>query len=188
MPKSASFTDQDLLLHIRRGDRRAFNDLYDRHWDRVYSQAFKKLKDPDAAKDITQEVFIHLWAHRETNYIDNLDAYLFSSVRNNVFKILKKENNFIPIADLVFEAQSFCSQADAEILYKELEDAYMLLVNSMPPAQQKIYKMRFEDDLPTNEIADQLNISRKTVQNQLTRAVVLLRASLVSILFFILFY
>ena len=181
MTKNHYCSDKELLLQLRGGDRLAFDDLYDRHWDKVYAQAFKKLQDPEIAKDITQDVFIHLWMHRETNYIENLEAYLFSAVRNNVFKLLKKQQCFIPVTDLILNANAYYPDADAELLKKELIKTYELLVQSMSSAQQVIYKMRFHEDLPTNEIAEQLNISRKTVQNQLSRAVNMLRASLLLI-------
>lgn len=176
-----SHSDTVLLNRLRDGDRTAFDVLYDKYWDRVYNQAFKKLHDPDTAKDITQEVFIHIWTHRNSNYIDNLEAWLFTAVRNNVFRELKKERKFIPIPDLLVELRSYYNEADADALQKELMAAYKRLVDAMPSAQQTIYKMRFHDDLSTEEIAEQLNISRKTVQNQLTRAVSVLKTSLLAV-------
>jgi RNA polymerase sigma-70 factor (ECF subfamily) len=187
MTKCCLYSDKELLLKLRKGDKLAFDDLYKRHWEKVYAQAFKKLKDSTIAKDITQDVFIHIWANKDTNHIENLEAYLFSAVRNNVFRLLKKQSRFIPISDLFLEATLFPA-ADAEILKKELLKSYEALIQSMPPAQQIIYKMRFEKDLSTQEIAGQLNISRKTVQNQLTRAVSLLRASLVCVALFVLVF
>ncbi len=181
MHSLTAHSDTDLLNRLRDGDRSAFDLLYDRHWDRVYNQAFKKLHNPDAAKDITQEVFIHIWTHRDGNHIDNLEAWLFTAVRNNVFRELKKEVKFIPIPDLLVELRSYYNEADADALQKELMAAYDRLVNAMPPAQQTIYKMRFHEDLSTEEIAEQLNISRKTVQNQLTRAVSVLKTSLLAV-------
>lgn len=181
MTLNSTFTDQELLIKLRNGDRSAFDELYERYWDKVYNQAFKGLRDPDLAKDITQEVFIYLWTHSEGNFIDNLPAYLFSSVRNNVFKALKKEERFLSISDLVLKNKAFYPEADTELLQKEFFKAYHLLIQAMPAAQQNIYRMRYEQDLSTSEIATQLNISRKTVQNQLIRAVNMLRASLVAI-------
>lgn len=173
-------SDAELLSRLRGGDRTAFDSLYERHWEKAYNQAFKKLNNPDLAKDIIQEVFIYLWTHRETNFIENLEAWLFSAVRNNVFRELKKAQQFIPIPDLLIELRSYYNEADANALQKELMEAYHRLVNAMPPAQQTIYKMRFEENLSTEAIAEQLHISRKTVQNQLTRAVILLKTSLVA--------
>lgn len=181
MHSLTAYTDTDLLNRLRDGDRTAFDLLYEKHWDKVYNQAFKKLHNPDVAKDITQEVFIHIWTHRDSNYIDNLEAWLFTSVRNNVFRELKKEQKFIPIAELLVELRAYYNEADADALQKELMTAYNKLVDALPPAQQNIYKMRFHDDLSTEEIAEQLNISRKTVQNQLTRAVSLLKTSLLAV-------
>lgn len=177
----SGYTDQELLAMLREGDWSAFDALYDKHWHKVYANAFKKMHDPDLAKDITQEVFIYLWTHREGNYIDNLEAYLFSAVRNNVFRALKKDKKFLPIDELLLEVRIYCSEADARLLEKEFFEAYNILVEAMPAAQRSIYKMKYHENMSTIEIAERLNISRKTVQNQLTRAVHLLRASLLSI-------
>ncbi|MGF7079320.1 RNA polymerase sigma factor [Mucilaginibacter sp. UYCu711] len=180
MPLFYRYSDAELLKLLQTGDGDAFDKLYERHWDKVYSQAFKGLHDADMAKDITQEVFVYLWTNRQSLRIQNLPAYLFSSVRNNVFRQLKQQQLFIPIPDLIETLKCYASAADARLLHDELLHAYSRLVKSLPPAQQTIFKMRYQEDLSTSEIASHLNISRKTVQNQLTRAVALLRASLMA--------
>lgn len=174
-------SDEDLLTRLRSGDATAFDMLYDLHWDKVYTQAFKGLQDPDLAKDITQEVFVYLWANRESLKIKNLPAYLYSSVRHNVFRHLKKQQLFLPLPDLLENLGAHASAADAKLIHDELLQAYGKLVESLPPAQQTVFKLRYQEDLTTTEIAGRLNISRKTVQNQLTRAVTLLRTSLLAL-------
>lgn len=181
MRNYSAFSDRELLFKIREGDKSAFDELYEKHWEKVYNQSFKKLRNPELSKDITQEVFIHLWSHRALSAIDNLPAYLFTAVRNNVFRALKKESRFIPLDELILEARAHFPQADAVLLEKEFFKHYENLVHAMPPAQQRIYKLRYHEDLTTQEIAELLKLSRGTVQNQLTRAVAMLKASLLSI-------
>lgn len=183
MNNQSTFSDRELLFKLRQGDKSAFDELYEKHWERVYNQSFKKLRDPELSKDITQDVFIHLWSHRAVNSIENLPAYLFTAVRNNVFRTLKQESRFIPIDELILEARAQYPQADAVLLEKEFLKHYESFVNAMPPAQQQIFRMRYHEDYSTQEIAEMLNLSRGTVQNQLTRAVTMLKASLLSIAF-----
>lgn len=178
---SCNAEDKLLLLRVREGNIEAFNALYEKHWEKVYSDSYKRLKDADCAKDITQDVFLQLWARREEMDIQNLPAYLFIAVRNNVYRWMEKKNRFTPIPELLHELEISKDRADAEILKKEFLRAYEALVAKLTPSQQQIFKMRYNQDLSTREISERLNISRKTVQNQLAKSVSLLRHSLMLI-------
>ncbi|HWJ25920.1 MAG TPA: sigma factor, partial [Flavisolibacter sp.] len=83
--------DAQLLQGIAEGCHHSFKTLYDKYWEIAYSAAFKRLKNPDQAKDIVQEIFTHIWVKRTTLHIDNLPAYLHVAVRNRVLKQLAKE-------------------------------------------------------------------------------------------------
>lgn len=168
-------TDKELLQKLYSGDSYAFDALYANHWDKVYAQAYKRLQNSELAKDITQEVFVSLWARREINQIDNLPAYFFTAVRNNVFKVQRKQALFTPVNTLMEELYVSPNQADALLLENEFFKSLGSLIETLPPAQQQIFKMRYQMELSTQEIADQLQISIKTVQNQLGRALAQLR-------------
>src|ERR1700694_4763193 len=79
-------SDAILLQGIAASSQHSFNTLYERHWEKTYASAYKRLKDTDLAKDNGQEIFTQLWVKRETLRIDNLSAYLHVAVRNRVFK------------------------------------------------------------------------------------------------------
>ncbi|MGF1923499.1 MAG: RNA polymerase sigma factor, partial [Bacteroidia bacterium] len=143
-----------------------------------YNAAYKRLKDADYAKDITQDIFLQIWHRRKEMNIEHFAPYLFTAVRNNVFKWIQKEQKFTPIPELLAHLSHAKDQADAELLRKEFMLKYEALVNTLTPAQQEIFRMRFHDDLSTKEIAEKLNITRKTVQNQLGKSVTQLRDSL----------
>lgn len=185
LSKENKESDLLLLKQIKADNILAFDALYEKYWEKVYSAALKRSKDADYAKDLTQDIFLKIWDKRADLQIENLEPYLFTAVRNNVFKWIEKEQKFTPIPELLAQLAQDKSQADAEVLHKEFIEKYEALINTLTPAQQQIFRLRFNEDLTTKEIAERLNISRKTVQNQLTKSVHQLRASF-DLLYFVL--
>ncbi|WP_295120456.1 RNA polymerase sigma-70 factor [uncultured Chitinophaga sp.] len=172
--------DALLLGRMKNNSSDAFNQLYERYWQQVYSAAFKRLNDADMAKDITQDIFLTLWTKRHELEIRNLPAYMFTAVRNRVLNQIEAGKKFVSIPELLLMElpSSRADQADANALKNELLLAYNALVNTMPAARQAIFRLSYEEGASTEEIALQLQISRKTVQNQLGKALAQLRASL----------
>lgn len=173
--------DKLLLLKLKEGSELAFDALYEKYWQGLYAAAFKRLDNPDQAKDITQDVFLQLWLKRNEAHIDNLRAYLFTAVKNKVFNWLEKESKYTPVPELLLLLETSHDAADARLLKDEFIKTYEALINTLTLSQQQIFRLRYQEELSTSEIAAQLNISRKTVQNQLGKAVAQLRASLVTI-------
>ena len=184
----ADLTDQELLELLAQGNRTAFDTLYSRHWKQVLNQANKRLGDADAAQDVAQEVFFQLWKRGSGDVIDNLPAYLFVSVRNAVFKHFEKESKYESLSDVVFEMETLHSGADGNLLYNEFLKSFSQLIDSLPPQQRTIFRLRYEEGLDTQQIADQLQLSVKTVRNHLGRALTTCRESLLfaHLLFFLL--
>ncbi|GEO06294.1 DNA-directed RNA polymerase sigma-70 factor [Adhaeribacter aerolatus] len=175
--------DSLLLLQVREGNRQAFDALYRKHWRYVYAAAYKRLQNSDQAKDIAQDVFTQLWVllavNNSPSLIENLTGYFYIAVRNNVLKWLEKERKYTPIPELLSNLSKIKDNADAEIIYQELQQSYTKVVANMPAQQQQIFKMRYEEDISSANIASQLNITSKTVRNQLGRALTKLKATLI---------
>lgn len=186
MPEGNSYKHEDklLLLKMRENSSEAFNALYEKYWEQVYADALRRLQDPAYAKDITQDIFLKLWSRRHELQIDNLPAYLAAAVRNNVFKWLEREQKYVPIPELLQQLETTRDKADAGLLRKEFTAAYEALIAAFTPSQQLIFKMRYQSDLSTSDIADKLNISRKTVQNQLGKCLLRLRETFLLFAFF----
>ena len=175
--------DTSLLFQLSDGSRNAFDILYDKYFKEVYNSAYKRLNNAHHANDITQEVFVQLWIRGSKTPIENLPAYLFTLVKNNIFKFLEKESKYAALPDLASQAEDPLERADASLLYQEFLDSFDQLIESLSPQQRIIFKMRFEDDLSSAEIAERLHISPKTVRNQLGKAISKLRGSFPLILF-----
>ena len=163
-----------LLLQLQQGKKSAFNILYNKYWEQTYSNAYKRLRDPEQAKDIVQEIFVSIWVNRHSP-INNLPAYLSISVRNQVFKLAAKNKNLTPFLDILDNIPAQNEKADSNILWQEFYRSYEAILLKLPPKRQQIFRLRFHDDIPTKTIASQMRISRKTVQNQLGKAIEQLR-------------
>ena len=172
--------DGVLLNQVREGNRDAFDDLYQKYWKHVYNAAYKRLSNYDQAKDIAQDVFTQLWVHLNASgtQIENLPGYLYTAVKNNVLRLLEKEKRFISIPNLLLDLESFKDHADADMLYAELERSYRAVLDKMPQQQRTIFQMRYDEELSSDAIANELHISPKTVRNQLGRALVKLKTTL----------
>ena len=180
-PENSSSDDAVLLEQIAQGSEAAFNLLFEKYWDKSYAEAYKRLKNSDDAKDIVQEIFAHIWTNRQLLNIKNLPAYLHIAVRNRVIKLMTRQKPVHPFFSLMDNIPEKYSLADSNLLWKEFFNAYEALLQSLPPKRRVIFRMRYQDGLSTKDIAGQLGIKRKTIQNQLGKAIDTLKVSLLRI-------
>jgi len=171
-------TDDKLLLsQLREGNTDAYRALYQKYWEQVYNHIYKRLKDRDLAEDLTQDVFMQLWTKREETIIENLPAYLFVASRNTVYKQISRQARFVPINELV-NLNMADAQADSRLLLEEFQKAYEVLIGTLPLAQQAIFRMRYQEDFSPAAIAEALNLSPKTVRNQLGKALIKIKTGI----------
>jgi len=173
-----SLSDAELIALLAESNQIAYRALFARYWEQTYNQVYKRLKDHDIAEDITQDIFMQLWARRSEKQILNIGGYLFGAARNSVFRALERQNRFVVVADLLNDVESPGERTDGHLLTVEFMKAYEALVDALPEGQRVIFRMRFQEDLSPDEIARKLNISPKTVRNQLGRAIASLKDSL----------
>ena len=179
IPIEPKLTNDNLLLdQVRSGNKRSFDILFEKHWESSLNDAYKRTKDIDAAKDIVQEIFTQIWINHETP-IENLPAYLNVAVRNKVIKFFAKQKPIHPFFDALENISEKNSQADTQLLWKEFLQSFEQLLESLPPKRKDIFRLRIQDGLSTKVIAMQLGIKRKTVQNQLGKAIEALKVSLI---------
>jgi RNA polymerase sigma-70 factor (family 1) len=177
-----SAEDSVLLAHLNEGSKPAFDVIYNKYWKLVYQTALKRLSNPEKAQDVAQDVFVQLWVRSNKAIIENLPAYLLVSARNGVFKLIEKEARLIIVPEESSSTvESPFDRADNAIIQKEFLEAFEKLIDALPAQQRIIFKMRFEEDLNSQQIADILNISPKTVRNQLGKTLSSLRKSILLI-------
>ncbi|MGN6178488.1 MAG: RNA polymerase sigma factor, partial [Mucilaginibacter sp.] len=110
---------------------------------------------------------------------------LHVAVRNKVIKLVTKQKVTHPFFDLLENVSVETGGADSNLLWKDFFQSYDAIVQSLPPKRQEIFKLRFHEDLRTKEIAKQLGITIKTVQNQLGKAIETLKVSLLRLFYLV---
>jgi RNA polymerase sigma-70 factor (family 1) len=169
--------DNELLLLLSDGNKAAFDALYSRYWKKVYNSAFKRVRDEGIAKDVAQDVFIQLWTRQSKTPVMNVGAYFEVAARNSVFKQIEKASKYSSLSEILVEPESNLGHADTMLLHAEFLDAFQQLIQSLPPQQQLIFNLKFNEGLSSHEIAEKLDLSVKTVRNQMGRALHTLRQS-----------
>jgi RNA polymerase sigma-70 factor (ECF subfamily) len=160
-------SDKELLHLLSQDDRIAFEEIYKRYWSVLFDAAYRRTKNIDQCKDIVQDVFADLWKRRGKVDIENLSAYLHTAVRFQVFKLFSAQKSSPAFLELFDTITSTQYSSDHELYEKELADLYDAWILSLPEKRKMIFLMHYRDKLSTREIAERLNISQKTVQNQL---------------------
>lgn len=130
------------------------------------------LQDAEEAEDLSQDIFMSLWQNRgNLKQIDNLDAYLFRIARNAVFRYIERSLLFKNYQSRqLSDDNSDLYEIESELNAKELELIIAIAVERMPSQRRKIYQMSREQGLSNENIARELNISKRTVENHLTQA------------------
>lgn len=182
------YSDPQLVELLREGEERALQVILSRYWEPLYKMAAYTLDDLAACEDIVQEVFIRLWNNRSNlDFSHSLKAYLFAAVRYEVYRQVKLQLH----RDLKMSTyeHSYIEYFNPEnkLEYNELMAKVEELVAELPDRCREIYHYSRHDNLSHKEIASQLNISVKTVENQMTIALRRIRTGLKKMFLFLFF-
>lgn len=179
--------DNELIAGLKLGNQQAFESLFNKYWEKAFNQAYKRLKNEEDAKDVVQEFFTAIWLKRESLYIDNFTAYLYTSIRNNTLKLLQRQHTDHSFFNVENTLQETSALPDTAIVIEEFLQAYQDLLETLTPQCRTVFQMKFNEQLSTKEISVKLNIKRKTVQNHLGKAIHQLKLSLLRFLILVIF-
>jgi RNA polymerase sigma-70 factor (ECF subfamily) len=167
----------------------AFEKVFKTYFKGLHAFAYTFVKDDVMAEEIVQNVFFRIWEKKEQLQIDDsLKSYLYRSVHNeslNHIKHLKVKTSF----QLQYSGNMESSNQDAsnQMIATELETEIEKAINELPQQCRIIFQMSRFEQLKYQQIADQLNISIKTVENQMGKALKVMRSKLIEYLPFLLF-
>lgn len=187
-------TDLKLISSLKKGNHEAFDALYGKYAEGLYAFITSILKSPADAEEIVQNVFVKIWERR--NAIEekfSFKSYLFTIAYRDVISHIRKQNLLASIhtgnsEDIMVNDD----HAELEIEFFNIEKIYQDILENLPEKRKEIFRLSREKGLSNKEIAAHLNISVKTVENQMTAALrtfreKLSRYGILGTLFFFLF-
>jgi RNA polymerase sigma-70 factor (family 1) len=174
----ADFTDDILARLLRTSDEQAFQEIYQRHWQRLYRLALRKTSNTTTAEEIVQEIFLTLWDKRETLLIEKLEAYLVSSAKYAVIQHLKSRLTSPQTLEIAHEQTAERQATEERLLLNDLRTALETGLATLPSKTETVFRMSRFEQLSHTEIATQLDLSEKSVEYHITVALRLLRISL----------
>ena len=186
---------QDLLTRLTNGDILAFDQVYELYSHKLFSFVFNILKNESEVDDIVQEVFVKIWESRsKLEDYKLLNSYIFTIAYNNSIDLIRKRiNNNKYLEHLKYSASiNLTPNIVSQIEFDELKNQVEKLIANLPDRQKQVYLLHKEEGLTYPEIAEQLGISKNTVENHMVKALKYLRQNmdnslLINMLFVILF-
>jgi RNA polymerase sigma-70 factor (ECF subfamily) len=167
-----------------------FEQVFRSHFKNLHAYACTILRDPTAAEEIVQNIFVKLWEKKEDIEIrENISVYLYRAVHNeslNHLKHLKVKAAYQSYA-MRRHTPNDHEKASEKVTAGELEQNLQKALHELPEQCRTIFQLSRFEDLKYREIADKLGLSVKTVENQMGKALRLLRLKLVDFLPFVFF-
>jgi len=176
-------TDSELLVLLKRGDERAFAELYKRYWKKLFAIAFNRLSCPEDAEEIVQDIFASLWRRRTTLKDDlNVGVYLSVSVKYRVIKTLGKHFLEKQYIDSLVTRDQIDDSTQEWLAFDELREQLTVSIAQLPEKCRLVFQLSRDQGFSQKQIATELGISEKTVEAHLGKAFKILRTKLASII------
>ena len=177
-----NLSQEELILLIKQGNIRAFDQFYKDNWRLLYQTAYRATKSVDDAKDLVQNVFVCFWDSRENLVVERFHvSYLFTSLKNGIINFYKKDEVKRRGLETLIKLDYTPEYTNEDhYIAKELAQKLEIRVTLLPNKMQQVFVLSRYKNLSVNEIADALDIAPRTVKNQLSTALKILRAGIIT--------
>ena len=173
-------SERELIERFHSGDMGTFREIY-RKYAPIMQAFASKYIDRATAEDLVQDVFMRIWVARETLPInESLQAYLFRAVRNSCINHLehlrvKKGYEAQEMIELQIREAEFFQSPEQLLIRREQLEQVRCEIEKLPEKSRQVFKMAYDDDMKAAEIAKELNLSVRTVETQIYKALKTLR-------------
>lgn len=175
----SAYHDTELTTLLTKGDELAFAEIYNRYWDKLFAVAFHRCGDQLDAEEIVQDIFFSLWHRRaKLDLKHSIYTYLSVAVKYQVINKLAKQHRKILHLESLGSGEGVEDTTELWFTEKELKQQIENSIRGLPEKCRIVFLMSREEGKSARQIAEELNISQKTVEAHMARALKDLRNSL----------
>ena len=190
MSDFTTHTDIQIVSLVKSGSTEAFDELYNRYWEKLFNYAYHRIRSKNAAFEMVQDIFVSLWLRREVIQLQNsLSGYLFASVRFQISKYIRnsRQKEYYLADYMRFISSSVDNSNEEFVMLHDLQKSLERSIDELPERCREITKLSMLHHWSADRISAKLQISHRTVENQLALARKHLRITLgdYAILYFI---
>lgn len=178
---------REIVTQFIKGDESSFKVIFNFFYPRIYHFVREYIPNDDLAENMVQDTFLILWDNRQNLKSDtNINAWLYTVARNNCLKKLRDDKSgkgslfFHQINGLELEMNlnALSSLETSELTFSEIERIIEKTLAGLPPQCRKIFELSRFENRKNKEIAEELEISVKAVEGQITKALKIFRKTL----------
>lgn len=183
-------SDEELWRAITNDNEPAFATLFERYWELLYNNAYLRLRNHEECEEIVHDVFLSIWERRKTVEIQSCKAYLLTAVRYQIYNRLRLAKHLKVHLQIDDQSDFVLAHNEGEnrLMVQEFHSALSSKLKALPKRCREIFHMSRMNQLSNEEIANELGISRRSVENQITSALKHLRGFYRLLIYISLFY
>ncbi|MCS2568917.1 RNA polymerase sigma-70 factor [Bacteroides fragilis] len=177
-----------MILNNESNKKKKFEQFFIMTYPKVKAFAWKLLKSEEDAEDIAQDIFAKLWTNPEIwENQETWNSYIYTMVRNHIYNFLKHKSIRQTYQEQCTKEEPAISETDIhdQLYAKESELLIKLTIANMPEQRRKIFRMSRTQEKSNQEIADELDISIRTVERHIYLALIDLKKVLLTLFFFL---
>jgi RNA polymerase sigma-70 factor, ECF subfamily len=171
--------EKTLLLQLKQGSTKALEQLHGQFSTKIYNSCRRFYLDHEDAEEVVQDVFVKLWITRENIKLHlSFSAYIFTIAKNLILKKLQKKVLKETLDKYVNSTLFSASTIEEHLLAQEAEKLLDEIISNLPPQKQKIFLMNIYHDKSIEEIANELGLSKRTVESHIYQTRALLKSKM----------
>jgi len=168
------------IISLKSGDFESFDQLFNKYGKRLYGFAIGYLKSHEDAEELVQDIFVKVWENRsELDENQSFNSYLFTIAKNTILNHFRKKAHQQSYIEYIKQHTKLIhTKTEEDIIFSDLDVQAKKIIDKLPSRRREIFLLSREQGYNNEEIAQRLNISKKTVENQITHALKFIREQL----------